>query len=770
MVSIRMLKRLLTFVFAIYSPLLFAQQYHTLSGFVTDTKNGERLVGATVYVPELKKGTTTNKFGFYSLSVDIDTIELVYSYVGYARRKEIVTLGQDVRLDIELSSNNLLQEVEVKALSMANPINSQMSSYKFSMETIRMAPMLAGETDIMRTLQLLPGVKFGNEGSTGLYIRGGSPDQNLILLDGVPVYNVSHLFGFLSVFNTDAINDVELIKGGIPARYGGRLSSVLNINMKEGNLKERQGVFTISPLATQFTYESPIKKDKSSFILSARRTWLDILLRLASLSDERTLGYGFYDINAKYNNKLNNNNRIYLSFYAGRDRFFDTVDDGDNNYTFNFKWGNLTSVFRWNKVFSPQLFSNFSLSYSTFNFFQEYEVEQNTNTSFFRNSSQIRDAKLQFDLDYTIASSHQLRFGGKISLLRFRPEVIQTVNASLNVTSDAKQSVNAINPEVYVEDEIKVNSDLTLNIGLRGATYILRDQSYINIQPRLAIQHLLSPTFSIRGSYTRMNQYIHLLTNSSLGLPTDLWVTSTEEIEPQQSDQITIGLSKTLPNNTWELTVESYYKRMRHLIAYRDGANYLFDDGQDWEEKVVGGDGDSYGIELFLNKKRGKLTGWLGYTLSFTNRWFDAIDNGRKFPFKYDRRHDLSLLLNYHLPKQRTLSATFVLATGNAVTLPTARYQGTSPPLWQYNVNTSNAFTNRVLLGQRNNTRTPAYHRLDLSYQRMKEKGKGNCTWTFSLYNIYNRLNPYFLYSASGKIMKYSLFPIIPSVGYRWEF
>ena len=354
---------------------------------------------------------------------------------------------------------------------------------------------------------------------------------------------------------------------------------------------------------------------------------------------------------------------------------------------------------------------------------------------------------------------------------RFSPDVVQLVNASADTTFNNQDFINTINAEAYAEDNITINRQLSLNVGLQASLFGVGDKTYANLQPRLAGRYLISPRWSIKASYTNMAQYLHLLTNSSLGLPTDLWVSSTENIAPQRSDQVALGLTHDIRRGIYEVSVEGYYKRMRRVITYREGASYLYQNGETWENKVVAGDGESYGVELFINKKRGKLTGWLGYTLSYTNRWFDEIDNGRVFPFRYDRRHDVSLLLSYALPKDRLLSLTFVYATGNAITLPTARYEGVLPPSWQYADFDENAFDDRVLLGKRNDFRMPAYHRVDISYQRKKPTKRMNQrTWIFSLYNAYSRLNPYFLYESDGKLKQYSLFPIIPSVAYRLEF
>ena len=753
-----------------------AQSTHTISGYVADAESGERLIGATVYLPSIGKGTVTNAYGFYSISLTADSAELVYSYLGYAPERKQLLLSADLRLDVGLTSNNVLKEIEITASPEETQVERvQMSLHKLEMQTVNQAPVLAGEADILKILQLLPGVSGGNEGSAGLYVRGGSPDQNLILLDGVPV---NHVFGFLSVFNTDAINNVDLYKGGIPARYGGRLSSVVDISMKEGNLKESGGVFALSPIATRFTYESPIKKDTSSFIISARRSWLDLITTLATINYNYNFGFNFYDVNAKYNHKIDKNNRVYLSFYTGRDRFFDTFNDDGDRGTFNFKWGNTTSVLRWNHIYSPKLFSNLSLSYSTYDFLNEYRLEQEEDEYFSRNQSRIRDLKLQLDYDYVPALSHHLRFGGFVSQMRFSPEVVQIANPQTDTTLNQQAIVNSLNAEAYIEDEISLSRKLSINAGLRGSLFHVNGETYSNLQPRFSARFQMSDQLSFKGSYTYMAQYLHLLTNSSLGVPTDLWVSSTENIAPQRAQQYALGAVRSFADNTFEVSVEGYYKSMSQLITYRDGANYLFQNGDSWEDKVVAGEGEAYGVELFVHKKAGRLNGWLGYTLSWSNRWFDELNGGRPFPFRYDRRHDLSLLLNYDLPRDRSLSMTFVYNTGNAITLPTARYQSAPPAGWENGTNFYSREADdlaemfeRPLMDERNNFRMPAYHRLDISYQSNKAtKRENRRSWIFSLYNAYSRLNPYFLYESQGRLKQYSLFPIIPSVTYRLEF
>lgn len=744
----------------------------TLSGYVLDQSTGEKITGTLVHIPKLSKSTTTNRYGFYSISFSaMDSASVFFNAIGYDVENREIILKMDTRLDIGLKFNNTLSEVEIIGRKEDNQTRStRMSTHQISKQAIEESPVLLGESDVLKTIQLLPGVKSGEEGSAGLYVRGGSPDQNLILLDGVPVYNVFHLFGFLSVFNTDAINDVKLIKGGIPARYGGRLSSVLDISLKEGNIKESQGVFSLSPIAGRFTYEAPVKKDVSSFIISARRTWLDALI--APLAGEN-FGYNFHDINLKYNSKINVNNRWYLSVYSGRDKYFINFKESGDKSTVNFKWGNFTSVLRWNSIINSKLFGNFSAYFSHYGQNQKFESKTDNIRHFRQNKSSIREWAFQSDFDYETANSHSIKFGHKLSFLKFKPEVTKLEGEGLN-RRFGQDNVDAINADIYVEDDFEISNKFKINAGLRGSLFLVEDMSYTNLQPRFAMRYLVSPSISIKGSYTKMVQYRHLLTNSTIGAPNDLWVSSTKNTKPQDSDQIALGVAKEFKDNLLQLTMEGYYKKMNNLIDYAPGSTYLFGTNQTWEDKTVVGEGDSYGVELFINKKKGNITGWFGYTLSFTDRWFDEINNGERFPFKYDRRHDLSLLINYKFNDDKTLSLVFVYATGNAITLPVAKYRSSLPPLYESTRRANEGFkdfASHALANDRNNSRAPAYHRMDITYHTSKTKKKGNKrTWIFSLYNAYSRLNPTFLYESDGKVKQLSLFPIVPSITYRLEF
>jgi len=751
------------------------EKEYTVSGYVTAATTGEQVSDALIYIINTNQHTISNNYGFYSITTGSDSISLSFSRLGYKPKIINISLTKSISVNVELLPNSNLKAVIISSKKNTESVtNTLMGIHSISKQAIETTPVLLGESDILKTIQLLPGVKSGDEGSAGLYVRGGSPDQNLILLDGVPVYNVFHLFGFFSTFNADAVSDVKLIKGGIPARYGGRLSSVLDISMKEGNSKERHGVVALSPIAGRVTYEAPIKTDTSSFIISARRTWIDALLN-PFMKDE-VFGYNFHDINLKYNTKIKNGDKFFLSLYTGRDKFFTTIKEAstNDNFSFDFKWGNLTTVARWNKVISPKTFVNFSSYYSKYKFSQGYKAKNDNITSSKRNSSKIREIALKADFDYFPNPQHLLKFGAKLSTLQFTPETVEVVGANIDSTFNNQNTANSLIGDIYIEDEFNLTKKIKVNTGVRASIFHVKSRDYFNVQPRFSIRYLVSPSLSVKASYTKMIQYLHLLTNSTIGVPTDLWVASTDRTRPQESQQLALGIAKSIKENKYQITLEGYYKKMNNLITYANGANYLYGINETWEDKIVIGKGESYGVELFLNKKKGKLTGWLGYTLSYTNRQFDEINKGEKYPFKFDRRHDLSLLLNYRLNQNKGFNMVFVYGTGNAVTLPTANYQGLLPPLYEYTSRHKadyNDFYKKALISERNNFRTPSFHRMDISYNTSKKTKKGNKrTWTFSVSNVYNRQNPYFLFEEEGKLKQFSLLPIIPSINYRLEF
>ena len=749
-----------------------AQQKYTLSGYITDQESGEALIGANIYILDTKQGAATNNYGFYSLTLAThDTVTIAISYLGYQEVKQTVLLQANLRKDWELQPTAFsLEEVEITTDSQQEALEStEMSSHTLKIEQIERLPFMGGETDLMKALQLLPGVQGGDEASAGLFVRGGSPDQNLILLDGVPVYNVFHLFGFISVFNTDAIQSVKLYKGGIPARFGGRLSSVLDIVMKEGNLKKTQGSFAISPVVGKFTFEAPLKKDRSSLIISARRTWLDALYAVFLQDPVAREGYNFHDLNMKINTKVGQKDRLYFSIYTGRDKYrFKIKNDFTDESKFSFRWGNTTTVLRWNHIYSSRLFSNLALSYSTYRFSQE-DILKNTNIDFLsKTTSGVKDWSLRLDYEFIPNTSHDIRFGLAGSQQQFEPEVLQIRNLNRQQTFNTNNQVKSQTLSGYIEDDLKVSSRIGVNIGLRGSLYHVNSKIYPDLQPRVSLRYSLNDRLSIKSSYNYMVQYIHLLTNSSLGAPTDLWVSSTERIKPQHAQQVALGIFKKIKPIKALLSIEGYYKWMDDLIEYQEGANYLFNDGQSWQDKVVAGQGDAYGVEVLLQKDQGRINGWISYTLSWANRQIDGVNEGRTFPFKYDRRHSFSASLNYRFKAHKSLSLVFVYQSGNAITLAEGTYQGAVPP--PADSYTQPGFQILPYIAERNGSRMPAYHRMDVSYHTDRQKKKVKRSWIFSIYNLYSRLNAFFIYRSGRELKQVSLFPIIPSVTYKLEF
>lgn len=760
-------------------------QKFTISGYIRDSETGESLIGATVLRTKTSSGTSANTHGFYSLTLSKDSVLVAYSYVGYQPAVFSLFLDRDTTINVNLKSTVKLEEVVISA-TKAEAIHesTKMSSITIPVETIKALPAFMGEVDILKIIQLMPGVQSGNEGSTGLYVRGGGPDQNLMLLDGVPIYNASHLFGFFSVFNADAINHVELIKGGFPARYGGRLSSVIDINMKEGNMKEIKGEGSIGLIAAKATVEGPIIKDKSSFIISARRTYIDFLAQpviLATTKGVRT-GYYFYDFNAKLNYILNSKNRLYFSNYFGNDKAYanykeTNVDDTTTvayHQDSGLKWGNVISAFRWNHVFNPKLFSNVTATYSRYNFeiYQSEEERQttpNTEETFYsgnRYYSGIRDWAAKIDFDYLPHPDHFIRFGANNIWHTFSPGVYNYQSTQQSDTTVGAKITKAYEASVYIEDDWKLSERLKLNLGVHASTFSVENKWYYSVQPRVSSRFLITDDLSLKASYSSMTQFMHLLSNAGIGLPTDLWVSSTARIKPQQANQLAVGLAKTYKLN-YEISLEGYYKKMSNLIEYKDGASFINVEG-DWQDKVVtNGQGKSYGVELLLQKKTGIITGWLGYTLSKTTRQFDELNFGKEYPYKYDRRHDISLAVTHAWNKRRDFSLVWVYGSGNSITLPITTYKG--------------AITNAVLryYGERNSYRMDSYHRLDLSYSWWRDTKWGQSKWTIAVYNVYNHRNPFYVdltrsYSfpppTKYKFVQYSLFPIIPSITYSFKF
>lgn len=797
-----MQKKHIFFLLLILFPFVVVAQRHTISGYVTDNSTGEKLISANVYNAITLQGSITNTYGFYSVTLPADTVWLTVSYVGYKPIVHRFLLKKDTVINMSLELQGALEEVTITTARIESVVEkSQMSSNVVQMNMIKNLPVILGEIDLLKIIQLLPGVQSGTEGTSGFYVRGGGPDQNLILLDGVPVYNVNHLFGFFSVFNAEAINNVTLYKGGFPARYGGRLSSVLDVRMKEGNINQVKADVSVGIISSRATIEGPILKDKSSFIVSARRTYLDVLAqpliwignRVNSSygSDERvTAGYYFYDLNAKINYKFSDRSRVFLSAYTGddqaylSDRYSYNKTDNGTDYTkavsttrFRLKWGNITTSLRWNYMFNNKLFSNTTLTYSRYRFltglgFEEKEDGKLTGESKFEYISGIYDAGAKIDFDYLPSTNHYIRFGLNftnhefnpgVTLFRDKYEGYPGIDTTLG---NKKVFANEIN--LYAEDDFKIGSRLKINSGLHFSNIFLKNTSYNSLEPRISARFLITPKLSAKAAFSTMNQYLHLLSNSSIGLPTDLWLPVTDSIKPQNSWQYAAGLAYSL-NDQVDISIEGFYKEMINLIEYKEGASFL-SVNDDWQQKIEIGKGNSYGLEFLIEKTAGKLTGWIGYTHSYAYRTFPNINKGKQFPYKYDRRHDISLVLTYKFSERVDAGLTWVYGTGNAVTLVTDKYEKIIPPqMYGYYQNLLGSYESR------NAFRMPVYHRLDLGVNFNKQKKYGLRTWSWGIYNVYNRMNPFMLYiedhgDKPSKLMQLSLFPIIPSVSYRYKF
>ena len=772
---------------------------YVISGFVVDAESTESLVGATVYAPEIGIGTTTNRYGFFSLSVPADSVRLVVSHVGYLPLTLNQTLTEDLQLNIELNSEaTRLDEVEVIAGGESSVEAVQMSQIKLPIGTIRTLPVLAGETDVFKTLQLLPGVQSGREGTAGLYVRGGTPGQNLILLDGVTVYNPNHLYGFLSVFNSDAIKDVTLIKGGIPARYGGRLSSVIDLTMEEGNMKEFEGTATVGILASSFTFQGPVKKDRASFIVAARRTYLDVLV-YPFLDESEKAGYYFYDASAKINYIISSKDRIYLSFYAGRDRAYRRGVQEFNNLQFRDRgdlgWHNLTATARWNRVWGTQLFSNALLGYTRYRtgIRSQEETRQLDDhsdiQSFYRSSflSGITDIIGRMDFDWVPNPVHYVRFGVGSTLHTYNTGTFAEREfgvdlAPVDTVYNPDYRIRALEVHAYVEDEVRLFSNLSVNAGVRASSFFVTGRSYHSLQPRFSVRWKFAANLALKTSLAVLKQNSHLLpVANGLSLPLDLWVPATDRVRPQNATQVASGFAWSSSKRTYEVTVEGFYKWMNSQIEYAEGAQTYNISGDAWQDQIESGKGWSYGGELFVRKSTGRVTGWVGYSLTKTQRKFPALNGGRTFPFRFDRLHDVSAAAIWQLNQSIDLSAVWVYGTGQAAWLPVGYSYGLRhDPGGATDI--FDPYKSRLLrvYGDRNSVRMRAYHRLDLSMQMKRDLRWTHRTLSFGVYNAYSRQNPFLLQTKNaqerGDDLNYlvfeqvTAFPVIPFVNYRLEF
>ncbi|HEU4574087.1 MAG TPA: TonB-dependent receptor [Chitinophagaceae bacterium] len=759
----------------------------TLNGYVKDSLSGESVIGATITINGQTQGVASNQYGFYSLTLPQGTYEIDISHVSYQSKSVIFTLNKDVSYNFELlpKSASIGEVVIYTKRRDANVKNAQMGKIDLSINQIKNIPAFMGEVDVLKAIQLLPGVRNAGEGNAGFYVRGGGPDQNLIMLDDAVVYNTGHLFGFFSIFNSDAIKNTSLIKGGMPAQYGGRLSSVLDIAMKDGNMNKTQVDGGIGLIASRLSIQGPIKKDKASYMISARRTYVDVLVKpfISKSSAFYGSGYYFYDLNAKVNYRFSEKDRLYLSGYFGRDVF--NFNNAKRSFKSNIPWGNSTATLRWNHVFSRRLFANTTLVFNDYKF--RFAAAQNDfNIAL---ASGIRDGNAKIDFDYYPLPKHKMKFGGLYTFHKFIPNVVSGQQDS-TVFQPNNESVKYANETaLYVQDDWDLSDKIKINYGLRWSSFTQvgpftkfeRDadgnkidsttynsfepvKSYGGLEPRLTVRYALNDETSLKFAINRNYQYIHLVSNSGNTLPTDLWVPSTYIVKPQISWQYAAGFFKNFNDNKFETSLELYYKNMRNQVDYKEGYTPSL---RDPELDFVFGKAWSYGAELFVHKTRGRLNGWIGYTLSWTWRKFPDLNEGEKFPAKYDRRHDVSVVANYELNKKWRLGAVFVYGTGNATTLPERFY-----------------FIDGVLTQEYskvNQYRLDAYHRLDLAatYTPVpKRKKKVQSSWVFSIYNVYSHLNPYFIYfDQTGNLQngdlqvqakQVSLFPILPAV--TWNF
>ena len=791
-----MKKQILFYLFFFLSSYIYAEDKYTISGFVSDQNNGENIIGVNIFCKDLKQGVVSNTYGFYSLTLPKGNHEISFSYIGYETQIYNISLIKDLEKNIAFQISSF-SVGEIQVQGKANIIKQTQSSViEVPIQQIRTIPALLGEVDIIKAIQLLPGVQ-SSEGTSGFYVRGGGPDQNLILLDGVPVYNASHLGGIFSVFNADAIKSVRLTKGGFPARFGGRLSSVLQIDMKEGNLKEFKGDISIGLISSKFTLEGPIIKDKTSFIISARRTYIDLIVApfLPNTAENTTdLKLYFYDLNAKINHKISKRNRIYLSAYTGKDKlgvdYIENVDNEQSTLNFGLGYGNITSTLRWNHLLSDKIFSNTTLTYSRYSFNTDFGVNSTYNSNDgneiydinFGYLSGIEDLGARIDFDFIPNPNHEIKFGTSYTNHNFFPgetnlsinEILPdpSENFSLDTTLNFSGNTDADELYFYVEDNFKINNRLKANLGIHLGYYNTNRsnslfKNEISFQPRASVRYLLNDRWSIKGSYAEMTQNIHLLSNSSIGFPSDIWVPATDNVPSQTSKQLAGNISTEIANGEYELSFEGYYKTMGNLITYKAGYSNL-SSTESWENSVeTGGKGESYGAELFLQKKKGRTTGWIGYTLSWTNRKFDNINFGEWYPYKFDRRHDFSLVLSHRFNEKWDAGFTWIYGTGNAITFPQAIYLGTP--------NNNNDVVDIVeSYGPRNSTRLNAYHRLDLGFNKTIKKKNSTRILSFGAYNVYSRKNPFFAYltyEQGNRVAKQvSLFPIIPSISYRIQF
>ena len=754
-----------------------------ISGYIEDNSTGERLIGATVLESINLTGKISNTWGFFSIRIDTCPVMMEFSSIGYEIERITFIQPRDTFILISLKPVPIeIDEVTVTA-SQKHSSLSFVSTQAIPLRKIEKLPVLMGETDLLKGIQLLPGVQPGVEGTSGIYIRGGSNDQNLILLDGVPVYNVNHLFGFFSVFNTDALNNVTLYKGAFPARYGGRISAVLAINMKEGNNKEFQGKASVGLLSSRLLLEGPIVKHQSSFLFSARRSYFDLFVTpVVKAISGVGAGYYFQDINLKANYTINEKNKFFLSVYTGKDKYYlktsETISYESeklaNSSKTNVNWGNITTSLRYNLILNNKTFSNYIINYSHYriNNIQEYrnttiidnEAEKEKNS--FSATSGIRDIAGKLNLNFEPNNKHFIRMGFDSYIHFIRPDVQFLNSTRLLQENDEPEVIRSYEFAAYIEDESSFTKVTKLNIGLRYSHYLVGVKQFPNLEPRLILSQGLGNNLSIKAAWSRSTQYLQLLSTSTVILPTDIWVPTTKTLKPVLSDQFVMGIYYNY-NERWKVEVETYYKNMYNMIEYREGTVLSSPDFR-WQDEVVSGKGSSYGIEFLINKTYGKNQGWVSYTLNKSERTFLEKNDGNPYPYQYDRRHVVNAVFNYTLNKKTSIGYAWVFMSGNYITLATGEYAGALNTFPDFMI--TNSLYNPEYYTEVNGYRTPAYHRLDISVNRQKIKKERLRTWKFGVYNVYARRNALFVGVDSEGVKQASILLMIPFVDYSINF
>lgn len=754
------------FLILLVNLLLFQvmlSQTMKINGTVNDEESGEAIIYASIFVQGKSYGTTTNEYGYFSITLPSDTFQLIISYVGYAEKSMSISpasAGQPLKIKIKKQPTTLNEITIKKKKSSLEEIHkaNQMGTIKLPMKDLKNIPLIAGETDIIKIAQLLPGVQGGGEGQARMFVRGGDADQNLIILDEAVVYNISHLFGFFSVFNADAIKDITLLKGPFPGNYGGRLSSVLDIRMNEGNMNKFNANGGIGLLSSRLTIQAPLWKNKASFMIAGRRTYIDKVFKLVG----QNIPYYFYDLNAKLNVNLGPKDHLYYSSYFGNDILKVKEGSDTETFTFGFTLGNYTNTLRWNHIFKDNLFCNTSLINTNF----AYNITGGFQGNSIYVSSKVNDYGVKSDFNLNYSYRTKIKFGGQLIQHIFKPNIISTKGEiSEYVKSKKPATLAATEYALFVHADYKLNEKIEIAPALRVSGAYVTNKNYMLLEPRLGLKYELTKNDIFKAGYSRMGQYMHLVSSSTVALPTDLWYPVTSKMKPQISDQVAVGYSRMFNKIATSLTVESYYKWMQNLVEYREGANLVLNDK--FENEMLQGKGNAYGVEMLLKRDEGRLTGWIGYTLSWTNRKFDELNEGKMFPAKYDRRHNFSIVANYKLSNRLILSAVWVYTSG-------ARF---TPQVGAYAMMNSSMSGIELMpvYTSRNAVSMSPTHRLDVNLTiKCKPHKRWKGEWQIGAYNVYNSNTPYRIYLKMDenvkKYMQSGLFGFIPSVAYNFEF